>query len=403
MLETLGLLQLTARSENYRREGQLLYRTYGQSSHHSTPPSTNNATTAGAGTSGLSTLANSANRALTAKSAITLPKGALDGPMHDFWQKAADKAADRAPSADTMKRLEQASKSDNKEIAAQKLQQAKAKLQSLRMQAQMAAAAGDRKQLQHIAQEVAAAAREIASAAHDLAGSVVDSATGADSTALPTTTSGDATSTENTDAKEAAAKEAAAKEAAAAGGDATATAAAAAAKAESVKDPAGTEPTRAAGSPPTPDSATGDPAPAGTATSANAAKDLPIYAQSAPQEGDKLLWGEKALRSLANDAGSAIAQARGLLAFIATALRSRRDPSEAVSDDRFIADLQQSVDEADHQVSSDIAAASRDLVASQTSTESVVSGAADGGSVLGIDSITVTEVTTTALFLNITA
>jgi Sec-independent protein translocase protein TatA len=378
MLETLGLLQLTARSENYRREGQLLYRTYGQSSHHSTPPSTNNATTAGAGTSGLSTLANSANRALTAKSAITLPKGALDGPMHDFWQKAADKAADRAPSADTMKRLEQASKSDNKEIAAQKLQQAKAKLQSLRMQAQMAAAAGDRKQLQHIAQEVAAAAREIASAAHDLAGSVVDSATGADSTALPTTTSGDATSTENTDAKEAA-------------------------KAESVKDPAGTEPTRAAGSPPTPDSATGDPAPAGTATSANAAKDLPIYAQSAPQDGDKLLWGEKALRSLANDAGSAIAQARGLLAFIAMALRSRRDPSEAVSDDRFIADLQQSVDEADHQVSSDIAAASRDLVASQTSTESVVSGAADGGSVLGIDSITVTEVTTTALFLNITA
>jgi Sec-independent protein translocase protein TatA len=394
MLETLGLLQLTARSENYRREGQLLYRNYGPSSQYAASPSNSTATTSGASNSSLSTLANSANRSLAAKSAITLPKGALDGPMHDFWQKAADKAAERAPSAVTMKRLEQASKSDNKEIAAQKLQQAKAKLQSLRMQAQMAAAAGDRKQLQHIAQEVAATTREIASAAHDLAGGVVESATGADSAALPSGTSGDAATSENTTTEKAPA----------AAGDATATAAAAAAKAEATKEPASTgTTTTTAGTTATPDHASGDSATAGTATTADAAKDLPIYAQSAPQDGDKLLWGEKALRSLANDAGSAIAQARGLLAFIATALRSRRDPSEAVSEDRFITDLQQAVDEADHQVTSDIAAASRDLVASQASPEPAAAGGTDGGSVLGIESVTMTQVTTTALFLNITA
>lgn len=395
MLETLGLLQLTARSENYRREGQLLYGNYGQSSRQATSPSST--APSGASTAGLSSLTNSANRSLTAKSAISLPKGALDGPMHDFWQKAADKAAEHAPSANTMKRLEQASKSDNKEIAAQKLQQAKAKLQSLRMQAQMAAAAGDRKQLQHIAQEVAAAAREIATAAHDLAGSVVDSVNGADSAAVPTATTSDSAN----------AGKATAADTPAASGDAAATETAAA-KPEGIKVPT-SEP--ATGNPAATQQATtastGDPIPAGTAPAANASKDLPIYAQSAPQDGDKLLWGEKALRSLANDAGSAIAQARGLLAFIATALRSRRDPSDAAADDRFITDLQQAVDEADHQVTSDIAAASRDLVASQTSADTNtgpnLAGSPDGGSLLGIESATVTQVTTTALFLNITA
>jgi hypothetical protein len=93
---------------------------------------------------------------------------------------------------DMIKRLEKASKSDNKEIAAERLRQAKAKLRSLRLQAQMAAATGDPKQLRRIAQQAAQAARDVAGAARGLAEGIAASAVPSDGSAsagnLPLTT-----------------------------------------------------------------------------------------------------------------------------------------------------------------------------------------------------------------------
>ncbi|HYD05562.1 MAG TPA: hypothetical protein VEC60_07545 [Reyranella sp.] len=86
-------------------------------------------------------------------------------------------------SDEMIKRLEKASKSDNKEIAAERLRQAKAKLRSLRLQAQMAAASGDPKQLKRIAQQAAQAAREVASAARGLAEGIAASAVPSDGSA----------------------------------------------------------------------------------------------------------------------------------------------------------------------------------------------------------------------------
>lgn len=93
-------------------------------------------------------------------------------------------------SDDMIKRLEKAAKSDNQEIAAERLRQAKAKLRSLRLQAQMAAASGDPKQLKRIAQQAAQAAREVATAARGLAEGIAASAVPSDGSAsagnLPT-------------------------------------------------------------------------------------------------------------------------------------------------------------------------------------------------------------------------
>jgi hypothetical protein len=86
-------------------------------------------------------------------------------------------------SDEMIKRLEKASKSDNKEIATERLRQAKAKLKSLRLQAQIAAASGDAKQLKRIAQQAAAAAREVASAARGLAEGIAASAATSDGSA----------------------------------------------------------------------------------------------------------------------------------------------------------------------------------------------------------------------------
>jgi len=97
------------------------------------------------------------------------------------WEKVH--ADENHISDDMLKRLEKASKSDNKEIAAERLRQAKAKLRSLRLQAQMAAASGDPKQLRRIAQQAAAAAREVASAARGLAEGIASSATTSDGSA----------------------------------------------------------------------------------------------------------------------------------------------------------------------------------------------------------------------------
>ena len=97
------------------------------------------------------------------------------------WEKVT--VDENLISDDMLKRLEKASKSDNKEIAAERLRQAKAKLRSLRLQAQMAAASGDPKQMKRIAQQAAQAAREVASAARGLAEGIVASAAPSDGSA----------------------------------------------------------------------------------------------------------------------------------------------------------------------------------------------------------------------------
>jgi hypothetical protein len=71
----------------------------------------------------------------------------------------------------------------------------------------------------------------------------------------------------------------------------------------------------------------------------------------------------------------------------------------------FFSELQRSVDDAQGQVNSDIAEANGALIADQGTPVGMDLGAGlDTGSdsVLGIDTITVTQVTTTAVFLNIT-
>jgi hypothetical protein len=114
-----------------------------------------------------------------------------------MFQAAWDKVHqdDNQISDDMIKRLEKASKSDNKEIAAERLRQAKAKLRALRLQAQIAAASGDAKQLKRIAQQAAAAAREVAGAARGLAEGIASSATadGSASGNVPMAATGDST------------------------------------------------------------------------------------------------------------------------------------------------------------------------------------------------------------------
>lgn len=409
MLEAHGLLQLTARSENYRSEAQLLHRSASQGSKHLT------VSTDGSQTGSQSSSSSLNSGSLAGKSAVTLPKGAINGPMHDFWQQAADKAAERAPSADTLKKLQDASKSDNQDIAAQKMQQAKAKLQSLRLQAQLAAASGDKQQLRRLAQEVAAAAHDVAAAAHDLAEGVVASATDTGSTSVPQIAAGAAGQTDGdqTSGDQAASD---ANAAASAGAVTTATA-----TASSSPTPVNTAATgSAAGTQPA--SGTSSPAPAQNADDPSATKaendkanaNKPLYAQTAPQDGDKLVWGQKALNSLATDANNAIAQARGLLAFIATAARNKRKAGEAADDDRFFNDLQHQIDDAQSQVNSDITDAHQALLSAEGGSDADLGAGTDagdvdlsgsdvgGGSLFGIESVTVTQVTTTAIFLNIT-
>ncbi|HWU00293.1 MAG TPA: hypothetical protein VN229_21835 [Terriglobales bacterium] len=395
MLEAHGLLQLTMRSETARIQAQFIAR---NSSHNAaTKPADDAAGSISTGSTGSSSSGT--------KSAITLPKGATTGPMKEFWQRAADKAAENAPSADTLKKLQDASKDDNKEIAAQKMQQAKSKLQSLRLQAQLAAASGDKQQLRRLAQEVAAAARDVASAAHDFAGSVVDSVSG-DSASVPlTTTGGDGTSegesgeTGDTGAASGPSAEGSANPAGSTTG--------AAASPDTTHETAGRSPAAGNTEAGTPANPSTDNDPLGTALQAKATdKNAPLYAQDPPQDGDKFAWGQKALNSLSTDANNAMSQARGLLAFIATLVRGKRKSGEGNEDDRFFNELQRMVDDAQASVNHDISGASQELVADQTAAADASAGLGTGdgsSSQFGIESITMTtQVTTTAVFLNIT-
>jgi hypothetical protein len=195
-----------------------------------------------------------------------------------------------------IKRLEQASKSDNKEIAAERLRQAKAKLRSLRLQAQIAAASGDAKQLKRIAQQAAQAAREVAGAARGLAEGIAASAATADgsaSGAVPLTAQANGT-------QDAASQEAAAQA------------------------PASTGATPTAAPAPTTSSATAQP--------------LPM-----DQARDQL-------RKLGDETRAAIAQARGIIAFAAQAARAKRKHGEG--DDDSFRQLQQMVSEAEQDLDS---------------------------------------------------
>src|SRR4051794_14934316 len=159
MLEGQGLFQLAARSAAYaslaRDKGAAHYRNVFERSEKPAGASLNN----------LTVDANTTIRAM----------------FQAAWEKVH--SDENLISDDMIKRLEKASKSDNKEIAAERMRQAKAKLRSLRLQAQMAAASGDPKQLKRIAQEAAQAAREVARAARGLAEGIAASAAPSDGSA----------------------------------------------------------------------------------------------------------------------------------------------------------------------------------------------------------------------------
>jgi hypothetical protein len=240
------------------------------------------------------------------------------------WEKVH--ADENLISDDMLKRLEKASKSDNKEIAAERLRQAKAKLRSLRLQAQMAAASGDPKQLKRIAQQAAQAAREVASAARGLAEGIAASAT----------------------------------------------------------------PSEGAASASVPLAATGAPTEGGTET--------PTTPGSAPALSvptTNLFSGEReALRKLGDEAHAAIAQAKGLIAFAAQAARAKRQRPD--DDDNFFRQLQQSVQDAAHDLDGALTDAGRSLDAT-----AAASLTGDLGTVSAIETTTLvvqvtTEVTVTA-------
>lgn len=202
-------------------------------------------------------------------------------------------------SDEMIKRLEKAAKSDNKEIAAERLRQAKAKLRSLRLQAQMAAASGDPKQLKRIAQQAAQAAREVSSAARGLAEGIAASAIPSDGSAS-----------------------------------------------------AGNIPLGPTGESATP-------------------------ALAVPTTTPTLFSAEREeLRKLGDEARSAIAQAKGLIAFAAQAARARRHRPD--DDESFFRQLQQSVQEAARDLDGALNAAGQSL----TETES------------GFDTVSVVETTT---------
>jgi hypothetical protein len=254
-------------------------------------------------------------------------------------------------SDDNIKRLQDASKSDNKEISAERLRQAKAKLRSLRLQAQMAAASGDPKQLRRIAQQAAQAAREVASAARGLAEGIAASATSSDGsagTSVPMAAPGAAS-----------------------------------------QDP-GKQGAQA------PDAATeavpgAEPAADLPSTSASGGDPESRYIAGPPAGGDSIAWGRDQLRQLGDETRAAIAQARGIIAFAAQAARAKRRNNEP-EDDTF-RQLQQSVNEAAHDLDSALNDAMTTLNGGgDTGAESGVSGAMD----------TVSAVTTTTVAIQVT-
>jgi hypothetical protein len=262
-----------------------------------------------------------------------------------MFQKAWDKLHEDGNmiSDDMIKRLEQASKSDNKEIAAERLRQAKAKLRSLRLQAQIAAASGDTKQLRRIAQQAAAAAREVAGAARGLAEGIASSAATADgSTSGTVPMAAQANGSQNATAQEAT----------------------------------------------QPETAGSGPGSGPTSTPASATSGMATQPMSMDETRD-------ALRKLGDETRAAIAQARGIIAFAAQAARAKRKHSEP-EDDSF-RQLQRMVSEAEQDLDSTLNDATTALnnisgVGGDSST--------DAGSISGLD--TISAVTTTTIAVQVT-
>lgn len=205
------------------------------------------------------------------------------------WRLLPESAAKNAPSLDTVKRLETMAASDNSDIAAEKMRQAKSKLDGLRRQLQMLAASGDVRQLRRIAAEAASLAREIGVAARSIAqgigaGNVSSDASSAQATASAAN---------------------AAAQSATGGGDAVETAAA---------ERAGAEP-----------SPTGD---------------------AEPDRGASLEQSFKALHDLGTDARNAVVQAKGIIALAAQMARAKRRGASDDDDDRYFRSLQEQADAA---------------------------------------------------------
>jgi hypothetical protein len=199
-----------------------------------------------------------------------------------YWRLAPDSAAKNAPSQDVVKRLEKMADDDNKDIAAEKMRQAKAKLEGLRRQLQMLAATGDVKQLRRIAAEAANLAREIGSAARSMAQGVGGG-----------NASGDAS-------------------------HAQATASAANAAVQTVS---GNEMT------------------AGVPSAAGSAPTVPGLVEGSSDREQSF----KALHNLTSDARNAVVQAKGIIALAAQIARSRRKDADD-DNERYFRHLQEAAD-----------------------------------------------------------
>ncbi len=210
-----------------------------------------------------------------------------------FWRLAPETAAKNSPTEDIVKRLEKMADGDNKDIAAEKMRQAKSKLDGLRRQLQMLAATGDVKQLRRIAAEAASLAREIGAAARSMAQGIGAGAV-----------SGDASNAQ-----------------------ATASAANAAAQSAPGSDAAAAE------AQPTEGKADAAPPAAGIAPTVSAEA----------QERAERDQAFKALHDLTSDARNAVVQAKGIISLAAQLARARRKADDG-EDDRYFRRLQEEAD-----------------------------------------------------------
>jgi CRP-like cAMP-binding protein len=190
-----------------------------------------------------------------------------ESAIQAYWRLAPEQAARNAPSADLVQRLEKLADGGNKDIAVEKLRQAKARLAALRQQLQLAAASGDTRQIKRLAAEAASLAREVGGAARDL------------SRAVAAGTAGYGPLAEGTAA----------------------------------------EASQASG---------------GTAMPARLA------------QGSERDQAFRALHAIGNDARTAVAQAKGLIALAAQMARARRKAVDVEDDESFFRRLQDMADEA---------------------------------------------------------
>nr|WP_298685325.1 hypothetical protein [uncultured Dongia sp.] len=238
-----------------------------------------------------------------------------------YWRLAPDSAAKNAPTLDMVKRLEKMADNNNSDISAEKMRQAKAKLDGLRRQLQMLAATGDVRQLRRIAAEAASLAREIGAAARSIAQGI-----GAGSV------SSDASS-------------------------AQATASAANAAAQSTPGKTALE---------------------GTAPDSGGI-DSPTVAAGAAA-GSTLEQSYKALHDLGTDARNAVVQAKGIIALAAQIARAKRRGGDE-EEDRYFRRLQEEADGALHDIDAGQREALGELILPQNDSVASSLGASslDGG------------------------